>query len=133
MSVLPTATAMLAKWQNHGGNEPQGLISLELKNLTDPAAVPDLIEILQTAHDTLVQSCVLQALGDGLRDKRAIHQIAGFLGNPDHYLNWDALVGVWNITHAPACSLEHWSERDIPDITIRCKSWWESDGKNLYR
>jgi hypothetical protein len=129
VSVLPAATTMLSTWRLRAGGEPQGLIALELKNLTDPGAVTGLIEILRTAPETLVKSCALQALGDRLRDARALDQISAFLGDPDKFLNWDALVGMWNITHAPACSLQHWTEQEIPAITRSCKSWWESEGK----
>lgn len=129
-TVLPEAAALLRNWRLARGGEPQGMIALELREVKDQGAAPQLIEILHDSHEQLVVSCLLQVLGDRLRDPRALPVIASFLGNAERGVNYNALVGVWNLTHAPACSLEHWKEEAIPAITQACKSWWETAGKN---
>ncbi len=129
-AVLPQASSMLRGWHRNRGGEVEGMIALELSSLTDPSAVPGLIEILDSAPETLVKDCALQALGETLRDARALASIAPFLGNADRYLNHSALVGMWNITHAPACSpIGQSTEEDFQTAAKSCKSWWDSEGK----
>jgi hypothetical protein len=128
VGVLGDAASVLRTWRLRTGG-PQGLIALELAKITDPTAVPELISILRTAPDPFVRSVALQALGDKIRDPRALSAIADFLGNTDQSVNYNALVGVSNITHAPACSLHAFKEDDIPRITESCKAWWEAEGR----
>lgn len=128
VGVLGDAASVLRTWRLRMGG-PQGLIALELAKIADPTAVPELIRILRTVPDPFVSSVALEALGDKIRDPRALSSIADFLGNSDQSVNYNALVGVSNITHAPACSLHAFKEDDIPRITRSCKAWWEAEGR----
>jgi len=127
VTALPAAAERLRSW-TFRAQQPEGWIAIELRNLSDRDGVPSLIELLRTASDPFVKNCVIYALAETFRDPRAVPQIAAFLGSPDKYLNYDAVLGMWNITHASACSLEHWKEEDLPAIGRACKLWWESQG-----
>ena len=126
-SALPRVKQLLAK----GDSElPESAIALELKNVTDRSAVPDLIAILKNAPADLTRTCILIALGEKLRDPRAVPSLAAHLSDPDHYARYDALDGLKNITHEEACTLSpDWNEKDVEPQLARCKVWWEQVGK----
>jgi hypothetical protein len=110
---------------------PERAISLELQNVTDGTAVPDLIAILDSAPGELTRTSVLIALGEKLKDPRAVPSLAAHLSDPDHYARYDALDGLKNITKEKACKLPpEWQEEDVEPQISRCKAWWEQVGKS---
>jgi len=127
VSVLPRVKRLLAK----GDSElPESAIAMELQNVTDPGAVPDLIAILKNAPSGLTRTRVLIALGEKLRDPRAVPSLAAHLSDPDLHARYDALDGLKNITHEEACTLSRdWKEQDVEPQISRCKIWWEQVGK----
>ena len=109
---------------------PESAIALQLQSVTDPGAVPDLIAILESAPSELTRSRVLIALGEKLRDPRAVPSLAAHLSDPDRYARYDSLDGLKNITHEDACTLPaEWKEEDVEPQISRCKLWWEQTGK----
>jgi HEAT repeat protein len=92
--------------------------------------VPDLIAILKNAPSELTRTRVLIALGEKLRDPRAVPSLAAHLSDPDLHARYDALDGLKNITHEEACTLSRdWKEQDVEPQISRCKIWWEQVGK----
>jgi HEAT repeat protein len=127
VSVLPKVKQLLAKGD---GELPEFAIAMELQNVTDPRAVPDLIVILKNAPSELTRASVLIALGEKLKDQRAVPSLAAHLSDPDLYARYDALDGLKNITHEEACTLSRdWKEQDVEPQISRCKTWWEQVGK----
>lgn len=127
VSVLPRVKELLAVGD---GDWPERAISLELQNVTDPTAVPDLIAILDNAPGDLTRTCVLMALGEKLKDSRAVPSLANHLSDPDHYARYDSLHGLKNITHESACTLPTgWQEGDVEPQILKCMAWWEQIGK----
>src|SRR2546421_2992532 len=57
-------------------------MALQLQSVTDPGAVLDLIAILQSAPGGLTRDCVLTALGEKLKDPRAVPGLAAHLPDP---------------------------------------------------
>jgi hypothetical protein len=109
---------------------PERAIALALQNVNDPSSVPDMIAILNSAHGELTRTRVLIALGEKLKDPRAVPSLAAHLSDPDRYARYDALDGLRNITHEEACTLSlHWQEQDVEPQVSRCKIWWEQVGK----
>lgn len=127
VSVLPRVKQLL----NKGDSElPEVAIAMELQNVTDPSAVPDLIAILKNAPSELTRTRVLIALGEKLKDPRAVPSLAAHLSDPDLHARYDALDGLKNITHEEACTLSRdWKEQDVEPQISRCKIWWEQVGK----
>lgn len=127
ITVLPKVKELLAE-----GNldQPQRAMALQLQYLSDPAAEPNLLAILNSANGDLTRKCALTALGEKLRDPKAVPSLASHLSDPDHDARYLALNGLRNITHENACTLPpNWKEQDVePQIEI-CKSWWEAEGK----
>jgi HEAT repeat protein len=92
--------------------------------------VPGLIAILETAPSEFTRNCILDVLGEKLKDQRAVPTLAAHLSDPDRYARYDSLVGLQNITHEEACTLPpEWKEEDVEPEISRCKLWWEQSGK----
>jgi HEAT repeat protein len=103
-------------------------MALELQYVTDSSAVPELLAILDSAPSELTRDCVLIALGENLKDPRAVPSLATHLS--DAAARYYALDGLKNITHEEACTLpREWKEQDVESQITRCKIWWEQAGK----
>jgi HEAT repeat protein len=127
--VLPRVKQLLA---NGDGALPEGAIALQLRYVSDPGAVPDLLAILNSAPSDLTRTCVLIALGENLKDPRAVPGLAAHLSDTAVQARYDALDGLKNITHEEACTLpREWKEQDVEPQISRCKIWWEQVGKLL--
>ena len=127
VTVLPRVKQLLA---NGDGALPEGAIALQLRYVTEPSAVPDLLAILNSAPSDLTRTCVLIALGENLKDPRAVPGLAAHLSDPAVQARYDALDGLKNITHEEACTLpREWKEQDVEPQISRCKIWWEQVGK----
>ena len=129
VTVLPRVKELLShKYDNSA--LPEQAVALELQSVTDPSATPDLIAILESATSDVTRATVLMALGENLRDPRAVPTLAAHLSDPDRYARYNSLDGLKNITHEEACTLPHeWKEVDIEPQIARCRIWWEQDGK----
>ena len=127
VTVLPRVKQLLASGDRA---LPEGAIALELRHVTDSSAVPDLLAILNNAPSDLTRSCVLIALGENLKDPRAVPSLAAHLSDTAAQARYDALDGLRNITHEEACTLpREWKEQDVEPQISRCKIWWEQAGK----
>lgn len=127
VSALPRVKQLLA---NADGELPESAIAGELQNVTDPSALPDLIAVLKNAPSEFTRTRVLIALGENLKDPRAVPILAVYLSDPDPFARYDALDGIKNITHEEACTLPRdWREKDVEPQISRCKTWWEQVGK----
>ena len=127
VSVLPRVRQLLAA----GDRElPESAMASQLQSVTDPSAVLDLIAILQSAPSDLTRDCVLTALGEKLKDPRAVPDLAAHLSDPAPSASYRALDGLKNITHEKACTLPpEWKEQDVEPQISRCRIWWEQVGK----
>ena len=102
LTVLPRVRQLLA----NGDRElPEFAIAMELQDINDSSAVADLIAILESAPSEVTRTRVLIALGEKLKDPRAVPSLAAHLSDPDPHARYDALVGLKNITHEEACTL----------------------------
>lgn len=127
VTVLQTVKQLLA---NGDHDTPERAIASELPYITDTSAVPDLIAILDGSPGELTKSAVLTALGENLKDPRAVRTLGAHLSDPDHYVQYNALVGLGNITHEEACTLPAaWKESDVAPTIWHCKLWWEQEGE----
>jgi hypothetical protein len=127
VSVLPRVKRLLATGDSA---LPESAIALQLQSVTDPVAVPELIAILQSAPGDLTRGCVLTALGEKLKDPRAVPSLAAHLSAPAPSASYRALDGLKNITHEQACTLPpEWKEQDVEPQISRCRIWWEQVGK----
>ncbi len=131
--VIETGDNAESKWAVYAAlrtGDASALPRVKQLHVTDRSAVPDLIAILKNAPADLTRTCILIALGEKLRDPRAVPSLAAHLSDPDHYARYDALDGLKNITHEEACTLSpDWNEKDVEPQLARCKVWWEQVGK----
>ena len=127
VTVLPRVKQLLA----NGDRElPEGAIALQLRYVTDSSAAPDLLAILNSAPSEITRACVLNALGENLKDPRAVPALAAHLSDAADQARYDSLDGLKNITHEEACTLpREWKEQDVEPQISRCKIWWEQVGK----
>jgi HEAT repeats len=127
VTVLPRVKQLL-QFGDHAA--PERAIALQLRNVAEESAVPDLIAILQGAPGELTRSSVLIALGEKLKDPQAVPTLAAHLSDPDRYARYDALDGLKNLTHQDACTLPgDWPEKDVEPQISKCKTWWEQEGQ----
>ena len=92
--------------------------------------MPDLLAILNSAESEITSACVLIALGENLKDPRAVPALAAHISDAADQVRYDALDGLKNITHEDACTLpREWKEQDVEPQISRCKIWWEQVGK----
>jgi len=127
VSVLPSVQQLLARGD---GTLPESAIAMQLQYIADPAAVPDLIAILKSAPSELTRTRALIALGERLKDPRAVPSLADHLSDPDLHARYDALNGLRVITQEEACTLpREWTEQDVEPQVSRCRIWWEQVGK----
>jgi hypothetical protein len=127
ISVLPRVKEMLSVGDR---NPPEREIALELRNVSDPKAAPGLIAILTTAPGEITQSSVLTALGENIKDPRAVPILADHLSAADESSRYLALVGLRNISHDSSCSpSDTANEQNLESRIRRCKLWWEEKGK----
>lgn len=127
VSVLPNVHRLLS----HGdSNLPEFAIANELKQITDPGAVSDLIAILGDSPGELTRNRALIALGENLKDRRAVPSLAAHLSDTDPGSRYNALYGIAKLTAEPSCSLpEGWTETDVLPQISRCSLWWDQVGK----
>ncbi|MGH9735019.1 MAG: HEAT repeat domain-containing protein [Candidatus Acidiferrales bacterium] len=127
VTVLPQVKQLLQAG-DHGAVE--SATALQLKNVSERSAVPELISILQNAPGELTRRSILTALGETLGDPRAVPSLAAHLSDPDPYARYDALDGLRNLTHENACTLpRHWQQQDIEPQVSKCSAWWEQQGR----
>jgi hypothetical protein len=128
VSVLPRVKQLLA----NGDHElPEWAIARELEYVTDYSAVPDLIAILNSAPGERTRTPILIALGQNMKDPRAVPSLAEHLSDPNSLARHVALDGLKKTTHEDACTLRAgWKEQeDFEPQISRCKIWWEQVGK----
>jgi len=127
ISVLPRVQRLLAKGDDQ---DPERAIALQLESVTDPGAVPGLIGILQSAPSEFTRHNVLIALGEKLKDPRAVSTLAAHLFDPDRDAQYYSLHGLSNITHEDACGSPSGGKQESLELHVsRCKLWWEQSGK----
>jgi hypothetical protein len=127
ISVLPKVKQLLA----NGERElPESAIASQLQSVADLGAVPDLIAILQSAPGEITRDSVLTALGETLKDPRAVPSLAAHLSDSAPRASYRALVGLGYITHEEPCTLpSEWKEQDVEPQISRCEIWWAQAGQ----
>ena len=112
---------------------PERAIEYELRNVKDPSAVPDLLEIFEKTPNDDARFEALIALVDNLKDPRVVPLLGPSLSSPDGQIRYLALSGLNTIANAEACSTRHDAnendEAAFERETASCKAWWEREGK----
>ena len=127
ISVLPEVRHLLELGDRSG---PESSMALRLQNVAAREAVPELIAILESAPGELTRACVTVALGEKIKDRRAVPSLAAHLTDPDRSVRYNALDGLKNITHEAACTLPWaWQESDVNPQISACKAWWDAEGR----
>jgi hypothetical protein len=127
ISILPRVDRLLARGD---ANLPESAIALELQKVADPGAVTGLIEILRDSSGEITRECVLIALGENLKDRRAVPSLAAHLSDRDLGSRYNALNGLKNLTAEQSCTLpEGWQEADVPPQVSSCSLWWDQVGR----
>jgi hypothetical protein len=130
VTVLPMVNGLLASGDK---KMPEGAIAYELRNVKDPSAVPDLLEIYEKTPGDYARFEALIALVDNLKDPRVVPVLGSSLSSSDRQIRYLALSGLNTIANAEACSTRHDAnendESAFERATARCKAWWEREGK----
>jgi len=130
VTVLPKVNGLLASGDK---KMPEGAIAYELRNVTDPSAVPDLLDIYEKTPSDYARFEALIALVDNLRDPRVVPVLGPSLSSSDRQIRYLALSGLNTIANAEACSTRHDANENDESAfereTASCKAWWEREGK----
>jgi hypothetical protein len=130
VTVLPMVNGLLA---SRDKKMPEGAIAYELRNVKDPSAVPDLLEIFEKTSSDYARLEALIALVDNLKDPRVVPLLGPSLSSSDRQIRYLALSGLNTIANAQACSTRHDAnendEAAFERETASCKDWWEREGK----
>jgi hypothetical protein len=130
VTVLPMVGGLLASGDKR---MPEGAIAYELRNVNDPSAVPDLLEIFEKTSSDYARFEALIALVDNLKDPRVVPLLGPSLSSSDRQIRYLALSGLNTIANAEACNTIHdMDENDEAAFereTASCKAWWEREGK----
>ena len=131
VTVLPMARGLLASGDK---KMPAGAIAYELRNVKDPSAVPDLLEIYEKTPSDYARFEALIALVDNLKDPRVVPFLGPSLSSSDRQIRYLALSGLNTIANAQACNTRHDAnendEAAFERETASCKAWWEREGKH---
>lgn len=131
VTVLPIVNGLLASGAT---KMPERAIAYELRNVKDPSAVPDLLEIVETTPSDFARFEALLALVDNIKDPRVVPVLGQNLSSGDRQIRYIALSGLNTIANAEACSTtRHANESDEAAFereTASCEAWWEQEGKN---
>ena len=126
-TVLPDARRLLAAGDN---SLPESAIALELKNISDPVAVPELVAILNDSPGETTRSSAVAALSENLKDPKTASVLAAHLSDESPQVRYMAMYGLRNITREPACTLPSgWTEQDIEPQLQQCREWWQQSGR----
>jgi hypothetical protein len=132
VTVLPMVKGLLASGDK---KMPEGAIAYELRNVMDPSAVPDLLEIFEKTPSDYTRFEALIGLVDNLKDPRVVPFLGPSLSSSDRQIRYLALYGLNTIANAEACSTRHDAnendEAAFERETASCKVWWEREGKYL--
>jgi hypothetical protein len=130
VTVLPMVNGLLASGDK---KMPEGAIAYELRNVKDPSAVPDLLEIVEKTPSDYARFEALLALVDNIKDPRVVPVLGPRLSSGDRQIRYIALSGLNTIANAEACSTtRHANENDEAAFereTASCEAWWEREGK----
>jgi hypothetical protein len=130
VTVLPMVKGLLA---SRDKKMPERSIAYELRNVKDPSAVPDLLEIFEKTPNDDARFEALIALVDNLKDPRVVPVLGPSLSSGDRQIRYIALSGLNTIANAEACSTtRHANENDEAAFereTASCEAWWEREGK----
>lgn len=130
VSVLPMVKGLLASGDK---KMPEGAIAYELRNVNDPSAVPDLLEIFEKTPSDYTRFEALIALVENLKDPRVVPVLGPSLSSSDRQIRYLALSGLNTIANAEACNTRHDADENdeaaFERETASCKAWWEREGK----
>ncbi|MFZ0978244.1 MAG: HEAT repeat domain-containing protein [Candidatus Acidiferrales bacterium] len=131
VTVLPIVSRLLAGGDQH---MPEWAIAHELRNVEDPSAVPELLEIFDKAPSDFTRLEVLIALVDNIKDRQVVPLLGTSLSSSDRQIRYLALSGLYTIANSEACSYasRYWNEDEETAFkrhTAKCKSWWDQEGK----
>ena len=130
VTVLPMVNGLLACSDK---KMPEGANAYELRNVKDPSAVPDLLEIFEKTPNDDARFEALIALVDNLKDPRVVPVLGPSLSSSNGQIRYLALSGLNTIANAEACSTRHHAnendEAAFERQTASCKAWWEREGK----
>lgn len=130
VTVLPMAKDLLESGDTPMPNRD---IAYELRNVKDPSAVPDLLEIVEKTPSDYARLEALVALVDNLKDPRVVPILGARLSSGDRQIRYLSLEGLNAIANATACNTTpRANENDQAALdreTASCKAWWEREGK----
>jgi hypothetical protein len=127
--VLSAVKELLQKYPEQ--HVPEMFMPREIMDITDKAAIPDLLAILHgDAQGHLAAIVALSRIGD----RRVLPDIAPHLADSNRQVRYQAMAAIQKLLASPACDIAPSVPEEEVDATEQtCLAWWQQVGAGMVR
>jgi len=134
LSILHEAAEMVESGQSKISIMPARWMTVELRFLTGPLAVPLLMDLAKsTGHTLAVRNSAIAALEE-MRDPRTLPDLASHLDDSDDRIQFNVLAAMDAMTQTRQCSAPRGRSVDPSQVALQaatCMKWWKAEGSLL--
>lgn len=129
IGVLSDVTELLKKYPEQ--HIPESFMSREIMDITDKAAIPDLLTLLHgDVHGRVAAIVALTRI----RDRSVLPDIAPHLADSDRRVRRQAMAAIHKLLPSPACDIERTAaEEQVNAREQTCLAWWQQVGAEIVR
>jgi hypothetical protein len=127
--VLPAVTELLQNYPEQ--HVPESFMPREIMDITDKAAIPDLLAILHGGvQGSLAAIVALSQIGG----RYVLPDIAPHLADSDRQVRYQAMAAIQKLLPSPACDVVPFAPEEQIDAKEReCLAWWQQVGAGMVR
>jgi hypothetical protein len=131
LSILHKAAEVIESNQGKAGSMPARWMTVDLRFLTGPLAVPLLMDLAKSkGHSRAVRDSAIAALEE-MRDPITLPDLASHLNDSDRRIQFNSLAAMGNMTQARECTAprgRNQSRKQVAFQAGRCEKWWKATG-----
>lgn len=131
LSVLHKAAQMIQAAQGKINTMPASWMTVELRFLTGPLAVPLLIDLAESKdHSRAIRNSAIAALEE-MRDPSTLPDLASHLNDSDRRIQFNSLAAIDTMTQVRQCTAPRGRNVDQREVALhaaRCGQWWKAEG-----
>jgi hypothetical protein len=131
LSILHKAEEMIEAGQGTINTMPASWMTVELRFLTGPLAVPLLIDLAKSKdHSHAVRSSAIAALEE-MRDPSTLPDLASHLNDSNHRIQFNVVAAIDGMTQARQCTAPRGRNVDQRQVALhaaRCEKWLRTEG-----
>jgi hypothetical protein len=127
--VLPAVTELLQNYPEQ--HVPESFMPREIMDITDKAAIPDLLAIL---HGGVQGSRAAIVALSQIGGRYVLPDIAPHLADSDRQVRYQAMAAIQKLLPSPACDVVPFAPEEQIDAKEReCLAWWQQVGAGMVR